>query len=827
MKANLYFFYLPFNLSAKQKILFNVITLSLKILFIFLGLGLFLTNFSYFKLIGFWLFVIYFFHFLFFLNTSSKNILFEKVNNLADCLNYKTKNIILKSSINTELFKDISKFDIFLIYILLDDYDIKTILAKYFNLDIKYIKDQIKDIIKNIEIVNYIDIKKTFSKTLNKNIESLIYIAYEIIKKFDLSFINNIILFSALLKKKDPIIDTLFSKYDINFNNFLAASFFYRINFWGFLFKKNLNSAFVFKNRHWFNKKIIFDEPYLLKKFGLNLTLLAKLEKFKYFLNREEEINKLIKVINEENQVKIILKGNKGVGKKSLIYYLTYTLSQKEELSDLYLIELDLIKLYFNDKENYEENVIRLLNEAISYNKIVLFLPDFEKIIFDKKYNKILTNIYNYVKFGKLNVIITINDDYYLNKINLVDFKDFIIIEIQPPSLDDSFFILLLESINLIYKEKILIYPKSLELIVNLSSNFIKDKFLPSSAIWLLYESIKFAKNYGLNSLTPEIIGDTFSKLTSIDISSPNLFDRYILENLEDIIHQKYVNQNYALKELAYVLKKFRLDKLSTRKPISLFFIGPNGCGKTYLTQILANIYFGSQEKMLILDGNNFQNDFDIVKLIGDKENNITGILTDYVIKNPYIFILLKNFEKFNKNIIDLFLPIFYNGYIKDGENKEVDFSKSIIICESSLFSDLIKINLKNNKKIYEIKNLIISKLLKIYPYEFLSLFSGIIIFEPLNYENILEILNLNLKNINLEFNKKYHLYFELSEELKNFIIKKANYKKLGAQKLNYIIDKLVISKLNKFVESFQENNKINNIFIDIKNNKLFLEIVR
>jgi ATP-dependent Clp protease ATP-binding subunit ClpC len=827
MQKSFYFFYLPLYLSANKKIFFNITAFSLKVLFIFLGLGLFLTNFSYLKLIGFWIFIIYLFYFLFFLRMPNSNFLFERVNNITNYLEQKTKYLLLKASIYTELFKDASKLDIFLAYILLDDYNIKTILEKYFNIDLKYMKEQINDMIKNVESVYYIDVKRHFNKILNKNIELLIYGAYEIINKFKLSSINNVLLFLALLRKKNPLLDNLFSKYDVNFNSFLAASFLNKTNFWKLLFEKNLYNISLFENKKWFNKNISLYNLYFLNKFGSNLILSAKLERFPLFLNREEEIKTLIKIISEENQVRIVLKGDKEVGKKTLIYYLAYILSQKENFENIFLIEIDLIRIYLTDPINYQENITRLLNEAISYNKIILFLSNFEDILLNKNYSKILEVFLSYIKDGKLNVILTINNDYRINLEKLIDLNDFKVIEIQPHSLDDSFFILLLEAMKIKYKENILVYPKSLELIINLSFNFIKDKNLPYSAIWLLSEAVNFAKFHKLDILIPEIIGDVFSRLTNINVSSFNLYDKYILENLEDIIHQKYVNQNYAIKELSYALKRFKLNKLNIKKPIVLFFIGPIGVGKTYLSEILASIFFGSKKSLLILDGNDFQNDSDIFKLIGDKENNIEGMLVNYLIKNPYILILLKNFERFNKNIIELFASIFINGYIKDDENREIDFSNSIIVCETSLFSNIILESIKDNKKIYEIKNLILNKLIRLYSYEFLSLFTEIIIFEPLGYNDILDILNLNIKNINLEFDRKYHICFDLSRELKEFIIKKSNYRKYGAKKLEYIVNRLIINKLNKFIKSSKDHNKAHNIFVDIKDNKISLEIIK
>src|SRR5574343_898428 len=123
----------------------------------------------------------------------------------------------------------------------------------------------------------------------------------------------------------------------------------------------------------------------------------------------------------------------------------------------------------------------------------------------------------------------------------------------------------------------------------------------------------------------------------------------------------------------------------------SFLFMGPTGVGKTETSKALAQIYFGSEEKMIRVDMSEFQSVSDIPRLIGAVSPiEIQGLLTTPVRETPFALVLLDEIEKAHPNILNLFLQVLDEGHITDGQGRKVMFTNTIIICTSNAGAELI-----------------------------------------------------------------------------------------------------------------------------------------
>jgi len=233
------------------------------------------------------------------------------------------------------------------------------------------------------------------------------------------------------------------------------------------------------------------------------------------------------------------------------------------------------------------------------------------------------------------------------------------------------------------------------------------------------------------------------------------------------------------------------------QKPVGTFlFLGPTGVGKTELAKALTEAYFGHERAMIRLDMSEFQTIGSINRLIGSPPSEdsagMGGRLTEAVKRKPFSLILLDEFEKSNRDVVNLFLQVFDDGRLTDGLGRTVDFTNTIIIATSNVGSKIIQEHLKNGKSIEELRPKIEKILLDYFRPELLNRFTAKIIFKALSGEDIKAIARLQLKRLSQRLEEAQGIALTFTEEAVEKIAKHGYSPTYGARFLQRLIEKKV-----------------------------------
>ncbi len=505
----------------------------------------------------------------------------------------------------------------------------------------------------------------------------------------------------------------------------------------------------------------------ILDYYGKDLTMLAKYGHLPLCVSREVEINNIFRLI-ESGQQGIILTGEVGVGKNSIINGIAQKMVEEDVpkiLEDKRLVELDIARLAGGvDASKAGKRLIAILDEIQRAKNIVLFIDDIENMIGITSGSEESLDLSEILLEGLEShyfiCLAIASEKNYLHYIETTalgqSFKRLII---KQPNTNQTIQIIESKVGFIEYKNKVYFSYRAIESIVNLSNKYIQDKFQPAKSIDLLQEIAVYAhrKNGDKSLITHYEVEEVISKKTNIPLTKLTENETKKLLDLEDEIHKKFINQNAAVKMVAQSLRRARAQLRESVRPIAnLLFLGPTGVGKTELAKIVSEIYFGNRKNMIRLDMSEYQTSQSIYSLIGSADGSILGHLTEAVRKNPFSLILLDEFEKANKQILNIFLQVFDDARLTDGQGRTINFANSIIIATSNAASNFIQEQLRIGNNIDKIRKILIeNELKKYFAPELLNRFDGIIVFQPLTMDNVKEITKLMLNSARKELELK------------------------------------------------------------------------
>ena len=334
--------------------------------------------------------------------------------------------------------------------------------------------------------------------------------------------------------------------------------------------------------------------------------------------------------------------------------------------------------------------------------------------------------------------------------------------------------------------------------------------------------------------LEKEDIRTVISSLTNIPITKLTEDENNKLLNLENNLRKVIVGQNEALESISKAIKRSRVGINDPNKPLcSFLFLGPTGVGKTQVSKALAYNLFGTENSIIRLDMSEYMEAHSVSKIIGSPPGYVgfeeEGMLTKKVRNNPYSIILLDEIEKAHPDIMNILLQILDDGMITDSSGRNINFKNTLIIMTSNIGANKITENRNlgfgNNNTNENNKKTVISELKKEFRPEFINRIDEIIIFNKLVKEDIIKIIDLMVKDMEVRL-KSRNIKIVLTEEFKTYMVEKEIDLNYGARELKRKLQENIENEIAEKIinKTLEKNSKI---IFDIVNNKKEVNIVQ
>ena len=303
-------------------------------------------------------------------------------------------------------------------------------------------------------------------------------------------------------------------------------------------------------------------------------------------------------------------------------------------------------------------------------------------------------------------------------------------------------------------------------------------------------------------------IADVVSRWTGIPVSKMMQSEREKLLHLEDELHKRVIGQDEAISAIADAVRRSRAGLQDPKRPIGSFiFLGTTGVGKTELAKALADYLFDDENMMTRIDMSEYQEKFSATRLIGAPPGYVGydegGQLTEAIRRKPYSVVLFDEIEKAHPDVFNILLQVLDDGRLTDNKGRTVNFKNTIIIMTSNMGSSLIRENFEqmtasNHDEVVEkTKAQVLDLLKKTIRPEFLNRIDDIIMFTPLNQNEIREIVSLQLNSVK-KMLEENGVKLEFTDAALDLIAEKGYDPQFGARPVKRVIQKMVLNELSK-----------------------------
>ena len=566
---------------------------------------------------------------------------------------------------------------------------------------------------------------------------------------------------------------------------------------------------------HWWKLSNLFTYPPLardwavgytpiLDQYAVDLATSSYLHHIKNIIDRKKEIKEIEQILTKSNESNVIIVGEEGVGKHTIIDALAKKIYLgKTNIHLMYrrILKLNMEKILtkFVDQKQRENFFEDLLKEAEEAKNIILFIDNFDKYI------NLTISLEKYAKSNLIQIIGTAAPFDYQSfifpneKINQM-FNKVDVYEVTDEEAEN----ILLESVFTFENHnKVSIFYEAVKEVILKSKFYLTYIPFPEKAVDLLDQACVYAvSNSPKNKNTPKVTPDTINQVLTEKIHIPTTITKQIKEkllNLEFILSSQIVQQDEAIKKLSSALRRSFLLIGKRKKPLASFlFLGPTGVGKTETAKAVAKVFFTDSKYLIRFDMSEFQSKYDIPKLIGDSTN--PGLLTQTIREQSYGVLLLDEIEKADRDLINIFLTMIDEGYFMDGKGKRVDCKNLIIISTSNAGSDfLYKTDLTN---LINFNQLFLDYLIekRLFSPELLNRFDGVIAYQPLNKVSIHILAKEIINRIKVDIFKLYKVKIEISKQTIDEVSQKGYNPKFGARYLERTIRDEIEDKISKLI---------------------------
>lgn len=330
-----------------------------------------------------------------------------------------------------------------------------------------------------------------------------------------------------------------------------------------------------------------------------------------------------------------------------------------------------------------------------------------------------------------------------------------------------------------------------------------------------------------LKELTVQDIAEVIEHWTKIPVTKITEEETYKLLHLEQNLHKRVIGQQEALESVSRAIRRNRAGLKSTKRPPSFIFVGPTGVGKTEASKALAYEMFGNENAIIRVDMSEYMESHSTSKLIGSPPGYVgyddAGQLTEKVKRNPYSIVLLDEIEKAHPDVFNILLQVLDDGRLTDNQGNTISFENTIIIMTSNAGSNLNTNSIGFGGASAVNKNKILDALKDTFRPEFLNRVDEIVVFNPLNNNELIQIVDLMLADTSKALDDK-NIIMNVAKEAKNWLLQKGTDLKYGARPLRRAIQRYVEDELSDMILKGELKNG-ECVNVDVEKDKLKFDV--
>jgi ATP-dependent Clp protease ATP-binding subunit ClpA len=588
----------------------------------------------------------------------------------------------------------------------------------------------------------------------------------------------------------------------------------------------------ITEEKHESEKKIEVKEDGDLANYTVNLNELAKSGKIDPVIGRDGELDRIMQVLCRRKKNNPLLVGEPGVGKTAIVEGLALKIINEETpeiLKGASLFSLDIGGLLSGTKYrgDFEKRLKGVLTELQEIDNAVLFIDEIHTIVGAGSTSGGSMDLSNLLKPALASGgIKCVGATTYSEYRNFFD-KDkalsrrFAKVDVEEPSVDDSYKILL--GLKDKYEEhhNINYSPKALRSAVELAKKHINDRFLPDSAIDLIDEvgASFHISDKKRSNVTIKDIEAVVSKMANIPSRQVSSDDVAVLKNLESELKSKVFGQDEAIIELAKAVKRGRAGLGRPNSPVGSFlFAGPTGVGKTEVAKQLADSLGIHFERF---DMSEYMEKHNVARLIGAPPGYVGyeegGQLTEAIRKHPYSVLLLDEVEKAHPDVMNILLQVMDNATLTDNDGIKTDFRNVILIMTSNLGTKAAPTMGFNKSE----KSQAEGAIGEFFAPEFRNRLDATVHFSPLSRDIMVNIVEKQLLELEMLLKDK-KVRITASDDAKEYLADKGYSDTLGARVMNRVIQDEVKTPLTDEV-LFGALQNGGEVILELEDDKLTL----